>query len=426
MIEVKIVKESIFEETPVGRIPKDWKSKKVLDLFTVETGTTPSTKRKDFWSGGTINWITPTDLSKLDNHIQIKSSGRKITDKALKETNLTLIPKGSIILSTRAPVGYVAVIENPATFNQGCKGLVSRNPLTISPHFYGYYLSTKKQALQNLSSGSTFLELSKERLAQFSVPYPPVADQIGAVRIIETVDSAIELTNNVVKKTERLKKGLMQQLLTHGIGHTEYKFSKELGTEIPIEWHVVRAGQICRPIVPGRNKPRKFDGDIPWITLPDIQGIEISESKSGLNITMEEIAECGNKLVPAQSVIMNCIGEFGVVGIATKDIVLNQQLHAFVCPDNVDPYFLALCLMSQVKYMQSVSTKTVVPYMNKENCNSVPIPLPALDEQKKIAEIISEADRKIDVEKREKAKLEKIKHGLMDLLLTGKVRIKVD
>jgi len=195
-----------FKDTEIGRIPKEWEVKKVIDLFKVETGTTPSTKQKEYWDGGHINWITPADMSKLNGKIYIKDSERKITEKGLKETNLTLMSTGSIIISTRAPVGYVAIIEGNATFNQGCKGLIPKNTNEINPEFYTYYLLSKKTTLEHSSGGSTFKELSKNTLEKFKVPLPPLPEQQKIAEILSTVDKRLELL--------REKKGLMNDLLT--------------------------------------------------------------------------------------------------------------------------------------------------------------------------------------------------------------------
>ena len=203
-----------FKDTKIGRIPKEWEVKKIIDLFGVETGTTPSTKQKEYWDGGDIIWITPADMSKLNGKIYIKDSERKITEKGLKETNLTLMPTGSIIISTRAPVGYVAVIKDNATFNQGCKGLIPRNKNGINPEFYTYYLLSKKTTLENLSGGSTFKELSKITLEKFKIPLPPLPEQQKIAEILSTVDKRLELLRNKKEKMERVKKGLMNDLLT--------------------------------------------------------------------------------------------------------------------------------------------------------------------------------------------------------------------
>jgi type I restriction enzyme S subunit len=220
-------KETEFkEDSKIGKIPKDWEVVKIKDLFFVETGTTPSTRKKEYWENGIINWFTPTDLSKLEGKITIKSSERKITEKALKETNLALLPKNSIIISTRAPVGYVAVLEEPGTFNQGCKGLISKDTNRLSPQFYCYYLLYTKHILQNLSGGSTFKELSKDRLENLIVPYLKLEEQQRIAEILSTIDKKLELERKRKEKLERIKKGLMNDLLT---GRKRVNVEKVLG-----------------------------------------------------------------------------------------------------------------------------------------------------------------------------------------------------
>jgi type I restriction enzyme, S subunit len=203
-----------FKDTEIGRIPKEWKVNEIGELFEVVTGTTPSTKDADYWNGGNINWFTPLDLSRLDGKILISESERKITPKALKGYNLTLMPPGSIILSTRAPVGYVAVLEHEGTFNQGCKGLIPKDKKNIHSLFYSYYLLFQKQKLECLSSGSTFKELSKTMLENFKIPLPPLQEQQKIAETLYTIDRKLEIERNEKAKLERIKQGLMDLLLT--------------------------------------------------------------------------------------------------------------------------------------------------------------------------------------------------------------------
>jgi len=195
-----------YKQNQISKIPEDWKIVKIKDIFNVETGTTPSTKKREYWDGGTINWFTPTDLSKLNGKIHIRDSDRKITEKALKENNLILMSKGSIILSTRAPVGYAAMLEKEGTFNQGCKGLIPKESTQVNTLYYCYYLLSRNYVLQNLSGGSTFKELSKDRLENLLVHFPSLPEQKAIAKILSTVDEAIQKADESIAKTERLKK----------------------------------------------------------------------------------------------------------------------------------------------------------------------------------------------------------------------------
>ncbi|MBE0463124.1 MAG: restriction endonuclease subunit S [Halomonadaceae bacterium] len=120
---------------------------------------------------------------------------------------------------------------------------------------------------------------------------------------------------------------------------------------------------------------------------------------------------------------MAAVGELGLVAISTEDVVLNQQLHAFVCSDSVQNEYLAYALSAQKYYMESVASKTTIPYLNKANCESIPVPLPPLPEQKKIAQILSTWDQAITATERLLENSQQRKKGLMQQLLTGKKRL---
>jgi type I restriction enzyme, S subunit len=192
-------------------------------------------------------------------------------------------------------------------------------------------------------------------------------------------------------------------------------------------WEVKKVGELCDSIVPGRNKPTEFNGEIPWITTPDIEhnGIIIF-SKKGLNISRDEAKKVGSKIVPINSIIISCVGDLGLSAITGKEIVINQQLHAFLPKEKIQNRFLLYQLNLQKKYMDKVATKTAVPYMNKENCNSIPISFPTLPEQQKIATFLSTVDEKLQALKKKKSLLEKYKKGVMQKLFSQQIRFKDD
>lgn len=201
-----------FKETAIGEIPKVWNLKQIKDIFKVKTGTTPSTKNLEYWENGNIIWITPADMSRRES-VEISNSKRKVTIKALKGTNLSIIPKNSIIISTRAPVGYVALTSHESTFNQGCKGLIPKNRDDVDALFFYYYLLSKHNRLQHLSGGSTFKELSKDTLMKIYVPIPSLLEQQNIAKILSNIDYKLDNENKRKEKLERIKTGLMNDLL---------------------------------------------------------------------------------------------------------------------------------------------------------------------------------------------------------------------
>ena len=104
---------------------------------------------------------------------------------------------------------------------------------------------------------------------------------------------------------------------------------------VPNGWEKHPVGKICRSIVPGRNKPKEFSGSIPWVTTPEIKGRYIPSKVQQNYVSTEALRECGGKIVPSGAVVMAAVGELGLVAIASEEVVLNQQLHAFVCSDSV-------------------------------------------------------------------------------------------
>jgi len=192
---------------------------------------------------------------------------------------------------------------------------------------------------------------------------------------------------------------------------------------VPNGWEKHPVGKICRSIVPGRNKPKEFSGSIPWVTTPEIKGRYIPSKVQQNYVSTEALRECGGKIVPSGAVVMAAVGELGLVAIASEEVVLNQQLHAFVCSGSVHNEYLAYWLSSQKPYMETIASKTTIPYLNKTNCESIPVALPPLHEQRKIAKILSTWDKAISTTERLIDNSKQQKKALMQQLLTGKKRL---
>ncbi|MBW2031016.1 MAG: restriction endonuclease subunit S [Deltaproteobacteria bacterium] len=414
-----------FKPFSIGKIPKDWEVKRLREVFEIVTGTTPSTKNNEFWDPPEINWITPIDLSLQRNQPFIVSSQRRISQKGVRNCCLTVIPENSIILSTRAPVGYVALVKAPTTFNQGCKGLIPRKQ--VDPLFYVYYFKKQKPLLELISGGSTFKELAKQTLENLWILLPPLPEQRRIAEILRTVDEGIEKVEQEIEHTERLKKALMQRLLTRGIGHKEFKDSP-IG-KIPKDWKVVRLGEICqlergrfahRP----RNDPNLYGGDIPFIQTGDIaesNGI-IKNYKQTLNAKGLAVS----KLFRAGTLVISIAGNIGDVGILGFDACFPDSIIG-IKPDEQKAYssFLLYMLKKFQVQLSFAAPRSTQRNINLKILNHFLVPLPPLSEQKEIVKILLTVDRKLELLHHKKERLQKIKRGLMSDLLTGRKRVKV-
>jgi type I restriction enzyme S subunit len=160
----------------------------------------------------------------------------------------------------------------------------------------------------------------------------------------------------------------------------------ESDSDLPESWVKCPVGFLCDCVVPGRDKPKTFTGKTPWVTLPDILSMEIDCSQKGLGLTKAEIAEVKARLLPVETVVMSCVGRFGISSIVKTPLVVNQQLHGFLPSKAIIPKYLAYHIQTMESYMSGIATSTTIAYMNKDKCNSVPINVPPIGEQLEIVQ----------------------------------------
>lgn len=180
----------------VGEIPMHWKTKAMKNICRIINGSTPKSGVEEFWDGE-INWVTPTDLSQKSGPF-ISESIRKITFSGFNSCGTTLVPRDSVIISTRAPIGSLAITSIDSCTNQGCKSLVTNNA-GLSKFIY-YYLSILSTPLNILGRGSTFLELSTEDLSSVKVPLPD--EKINS--IISFLDQETTKIDNLLEKQQQI------------------------------------------------------------------------------------------------------------------------------------------------------------------------------------------------------------------------------
>ena len=193
-------------------IPSDWEMKELSFIGKVSSGGTPDTSNEKFWNGN-INWCTPTDITKLNGSKYIGETVVKITDAGLKNSSATLLPKGSVIVCTRATIGKAAISNEEISTNQGFKNIIPNNKKVDVEYLY-YSIINSENKLLRLGNGSTFLEIGKGDFENFQIPLPPLPEQAAIAHILGLVDAAINKNNLLLEKKMLQKKWLMQNLLT--------------------------------------------------------------------------------------------------------------------------------------------------------------------------------------------------------------------
>jgi len=224
----------------IGEIPEHWEVISTKRIFKVINGATPDTNEPIYWDGD-IPWVTPIDLNENQGHI-IESTKRTLTPAGYNSCGTTLVPAGSIILSTRAPIGHLALAGRPLCTNQGCKSLskISNNDTN---YFYYHYLASVDE-LQALGMGTTFLELSNQALGSFKVCLPSLEEQRSIAQFINhktsEIDNLIADKEKLIALLQEYRQAVISEAVTKGLDpNVKMKDSGiEWIGEIPEHWEV--------------------------------------------------------------------------------------------------------------------------------------------------------------------------------------------
>ena len=212
-----------------------WEIYKLSDIGEIVGGGTPSTKREDYYNGE-ISWITPRDLSNY-NSMYISKGERSITLSGLKNSSAKLLPKGTILLTSRAPIGYLVIAENEMCTNQGFKSIIVNEKMADNKFVYYLIKSNIPILIQN-ASGSTFLEISGSVVKNLKFNFPPLKEQIAIASILSALDDKIEINLQMNKTLEEMAMALYKHWFVDFGPFQNGKFiDSELGM-IPEGWEV--------------------------------------------------------------------------------------------------------------------------------------------------------------------------------------------
>lgn len=211
----KAIKQGTMQELLTGkkRLPGfsgEWSKQQLGDICNIVNGGTPSTSIAEFWNGK-ILWCTPTDITSCSTKY-IYTTESKITESGLKASSATLLPKGALLLCSRATIGEVRIAGNTICTNQGFKSLVVHQ--NISNEWLYYMVHVLKFNMLEKAIGSTFLEISKKDLAELDIIVPEFTEQKAIAQVLSDMDSEIELLEKKLAKYQQIKQGMMQELLT--------------------------------------------------------------------------------------------------------------------------------------------------------------------------------------------------------------------
>ena len=422
-------KETEFQDKPIGKITKGWEIQELSDFVEIETG-----KRA---KGGGLSEGTVASIG--GEHIDGQGNILWSDMKYIPEDFYNLLKQGRVhlgdilLVKDGATTGKVAIAEylkyEKVAVNEHVF-LIRSKTERLSNKFLFHFLFSKfgqrqiRTRFHGLIGG-----IIRSDLEIVLVPIPSIFEQRVVVGVLGVVDSTIGLVDRVIWKTERLKKGLMQTLLTKGIGHKEYK-DTPIG-KTPKTWQTVKLGEVLELCQYGLSVKLGDKGKYRILKMDDIvNGVAVPNNAKYVDL---DEATFNNFRLEKRDILFNRTNSYELVG--RTGIFLLDGDYTFASylirlrPKNeiVDSQFLTYYMVFSNNRLRQLATRAVhQANINATNLQSYTVPLPPLSEQKQIEEILVTLDKKLELERKEKMRLEKVKRGLMDLLLTGKVRVKVD
>lgn len=373
----------------------EWIDCKIADLGTVIGGATPSTKRLEYYENGSIAWITPKDLSTFRGRY-IRRGERNITEIGLKSCSTQLLPKNTVLFSSRAPIGYIAIAENELCTNQGFKSVIPNE--NTDPLFLYYLLKYNKNKIESMGSGTTFKEVSGNTLKNILVSVPrdkKVQEQISS--ILGAIDNKIEsnekINNNLVHQAEAIYQAWFE------------KFSLSNGS-CPPTWKRGILADIAN-ITSGKRPQKKSTKKLNGFEIPLVGATSIVGFTNEANYT--------NKIL--------VIGRVGTHGIVQR---INSPCWA---SDNTlvitsELYEYTFQILQKINY-HAMNRGSTQPLITQADMNRVVILIPDNQILTEFESTVGQLMQKYEANLMENTKLAELRDYLLPRLISGELDINI-
>jgi type I restriction enzyme S subunit len=403
-----------------------WPTKKLGEICEkIKAGGTPSRKISRYW-GGDIPFVKIEDLTSAKFYLE--NTQEKITEEGLENSNAWILPPNSVLFSIYASIGEVAINKVPVATNQAILGLIPKSEI-VDPKFLAYSLKKFGKYLISYNIQSTQKNLTLEIVKNAEIPLPPLHIQQKIVKILDTIQSAVEIQEKIIEKTKELKKSMMAELFKYGAPSFRKgrKLKKTEIGEIPEDWEVVRLGEVCE-ILSGGNAPQELkyfeNGKYPFVRVQHLDGEKPYIEKWDL-VNEEAIKEYNLKLFPAETIIFPKSGASINLEKRAKlkipSFIVNHLCALIVNQNKIIVDFVFYYLIT--KKLSESSGGSTLPYLNLSKIKNLKIPLPPLPEQQEIAEILQTIDQKIEIEKKKKELYEELFKTMLNKIMSQEIDV---
>ena len=413
---------------------------KLGEIAEIYNGSTPASTKPEYY-GGDIIWITPKDLSDQGTKY-IDHGERSITQAGYDSCSTTLIPAGNILMSSRAPIGLLAINKVDCCTNQGFKNIVVNKKIADTEYIY-YFLIQHIESIKRLSGGTTFQEVSKKTLEQCEFEIPDLSEQQRIAKILSIIDAKIELNKKINRELETMAKELYDYWFVQFDFPNEqgkpYKSSggkmvwnETLKREIPEGWEVKKLGDCLEHINTGLNPRDNFklgNGNIKYVTVKNI-AMDGSIDFSGCDYVNEE----ARKMIHARSKIskgdilfasISPLGRCFILHEEPKDWDINESVFSIRPRSIINSEYLYEYFRSEwfIKKSEKVATGSIFSGIRIQVLTSLPILIPDKsiigDFSTKLANLLCQKEKF----SQENMILTNLRNQLLPLLMNGQVRV---
>ena len=438
MVDLNMDKLNMREWHTGSDIRSEWHLVEIGDIAQIVGGSTPSTKDPANF-GGAIPWITPKDLSGPHDRYVIRGE-RNLTRKGLASCSAKLVPPGTVLLTTRAPVGYVAIAGNPIATNQGFRNLILRDG--VSPEFVYYWLKVNTEELLRHASGSTFSELSGSSLKQIHILLPEESEQRAIAHILGTLDDKIELNRRMNETLEEMARAIFKSWFVDfdpvrakmdgswrrgeslpGMPAEMYDLfpsrlvDSELG-EIPEGWGVGTVGD-CFHLTMGQSPPGRTyndEGD----GLPFFQGC----SDFGFRYpTNRRFCTAPTRIAESEDTLVSVRAPVGDINKAWERCCIGRGLAALKHKSGSPSFTYYSVWAIQREIQQYEHTGTVFGAINKEQFKALKTVEPKLAAVDLFETFVLPLDEGIRLNVSESRTLAGLRDTLLPKLISGELRV---
>ena len=393
----------------------------------ITSGGTPKAGASDYY-GGNIPFLKINDLTNSSRFID--SSSLNITEKGLENSSAKIFPVGTVLTTMYGTIGVTRILRKPMATNQAIAAFLDLRGVT--PEFLMQLINFEAGKLASMASQTTQANISATVLKEYLVDIPPLPEQKKIASILTSVDEVIENTQQQIDKLQDLKKATMNELLTKGIGHTEFKDS-ELG-RIPKSWEVVNFQELIHSSNQGVNttteKVTYSDNGTKACRSNNIQENYFDWSDEKF-VDQDTYARLSEKVKPQMNDVLYCnigsnLGASTVVMVSEPFMVTWNVLR--ITPNHrvIMPHFLCYSLNSARQKLRDFATESTMPFISSKALSKFKFRIPPISEQEKISIAIDTIYSLIEFQKQKLSQTQSLKKSLMQDLLTGKVRVTVN